>query len=584
MMQQWFVRTGFEEYGPITFGPLAQLAATGKLADSDFVRSADETDRHRGGSAIDGCYPVFKASDTATWTRAGDIKGLFDKNTVPRFAFASQRMKHGSSTSLLKAAFTLTETIDDPGSSILSRLDAQWMRGECKQRMARNANALEEALSLYTSALRDHVMSVKTQPDIFAHRMADNVWWPENAVFIPAYLALISGAKNLHLGHHRLLRAIGKMGAEATEVLPILMELSPRHTDKYDMVGYSIRDAIERISTPHQRQTPDKMLLLRVEDQLRNYPTRQDRLYEIFHDHLITYADDIDGDLFHILDEHDLTAEEVSRSQSELVALLADNNWIVRVKSACILRCKVDEPSAETIRTLFDHLGPGENQSNVRGECVLTLGHFAATGLLVTETFDHIVNALRDRLAHDSAQSVRIVAAEVLARIGKYLPDVITSLIAALTSALSKPETLELQTAFVAALGDCGRSAESSLPLVLRVRPFNADQSDDKTAQVVKAMTILQIAPADHPEKQTSLKTLDANLRSQPNYLRQEALKAVCSVPMDESFRKKLLLERLFFDDSARLRCDAARALIAIDKDLATKAGAYLVVDRIGCS
>jgi HEAT repeat protein len=450
---------------------------------------------------------------------------------------------------LQNAAVALTKIIEDPGSSTDDKRLALWKRGECQQRMARNTDSLREVVSVFQSAQRDFSQSVKTATYWYAGQMRKGRWFPENPIFIPAYADLLSSEpgerweSSDQITFSGAARALGQMGHEADEVLPALERAS---TFKLmPNVICDIKSAVQRISRLAERQDSDSHTLFdRVEEGLQIYPTVQDR-FEL---------------------EHPLTEDDLNRSEPELVAFLADKTWAIRAKSACILRYKVGNPKPETLRALLEHLGSTEGRGNVRGQCALSLAHFASKGSIKMGMLETLIRALIERLGRDSAYAVKGIAAKALAQIGSDLPEVITSLV----SVLSKPQNVNLQRALVEALGDCGDAAEKALPLILQFTPH---QNDD-TGEVVRAGAICRIAPADHLEARTSLAVIVSALGSRPTERREAALTVILRIRMDERRRQTLLLERLFFDHSAQLRCKAERALIELDADLARQAGA----------
>lgn len=83
--QQWFVRQGGQDLGPLTSLELKQLADTGKLASSDFVR----------------------LSNKSSWRQAGTVKGLFGTNQ-PATAILSSPSSANSGTVVIARISTLT--------------------------------------------------------------------------------------------------------------------------------------------------------------------------------------------------------------------------------------------------------------------------------------------------------------------------------------------------------------------------------------------------------------------------------------------------------------------------------------------
>jgi hypothetical protein len=538
---QWFVRQKSQEYGPIPFEPFALLVATGKLAASALVNAPGNFD----------------------WEKAGTIYDLFGQKNASRFSIASKKMKDRCRSAVQDAAVDLTEIVEDQRSSTRAKQLALWRRGHCQKRMAWNTESFNEVIALYESAQRDFLLSVKTDPAWYTSPMKAKCWFPQHPIYLPAYDYLLTSSSPDGRDRHSIFSAssaLVMMGREAAEILPALTLASKRA----EFLSDYIETNIQRISRSMKENDSDELQRIRVcvEQGLQIYPGNSDRFD----------------------DENNVTDEELARPEAELVSLLSDKNWAVRAKTACIIRCKLDNPRPETIRALFEHLDPKEKQGNVRGQCALGLACFASNGAIKGEMLDRLINVFRERLDEDSAYSVKAIAAEALSEIGPGLPEVVDSLV----TALAKPKlNLNLQRALIGALGNCGSNASKALPLVLRFTPHG----NDETGEVVKAVAILQIAAVDHPEAQKSLKTIQTNLGWQPiatpttipRFCREAAFKAVLLVPMDETLRTKLLLERMFFEESARLRRSAAQAVINIDKDLATKSGAYLIVDRIWC-
>lgn len=526
---QWYVRRGSHAEGPYTLSDFLDLPLRSKNNNipSDLCPALVPTD-------------LIRAPGQAEWQPAGTIKGLFNK-------------------------LVLQECSDR---------QIWWKRGECQQFMAAKSNDLANVITLLRSANDDFSKAVKSDPRSFSKVMwgmgesCSTSWFPQHPLFLPAYEDFFAHLDRIVPWTQDnaivcAVEALGKMGREVAPIIPVLRSLLPR-------VGFFVTAAIQRIS---QQTTPViqlHALFDTVESELRVYPTDQDRF-----------------DL-----EHPLKLEHLNRTESELVAQLNDKEWAVRAKAACIIRCKVERPKDETIRALFQHLGTKERRGNVRGQCVLGIAAFAKSGQLDSLTVDDVVSALLERLKSDAAYPVRGIAGKALSGFASYDPRVIPALVSALAEsveenlAFAKSKEVNLQRALVEALGECGQAAEAALSYVLRFNPYR----DDLTGEIIKATTIRRIASPDHAESLKSLITILKYLRSQSvakptgvsRLQRDAALKAILCVPMDELLRKKLLLERLYLDDSARLRCDAARALISIDEDLAAKAGAYLVVERTG--
>lgn len=555
---QWYVRRGSQVEGPYTLHDFFELPLRSqhKNIPADLFPALLPTD-------------LIRAPGQSAWQHAGTIKGLFN-NLALRNAAAN--LKQGDLNSLQDAFVSLSQIINDPQGCSDWRI--WWKRAECQQYMAAQSDDVANVISLLQSANDDFSKAVKSDPHSCSKAMWGvagtfaTSWFPQHPLFLPAYEDFFTSLDRIVPWTQDnaivcAVEALGKMGREAAPMIPILESLLPR-------MEFFVTAAIQRIS---QQTTPPVQLdalFHRVESELQVYPTDQDRF-----------------DL-----EHPLKDEDLNRTESELVALLNAKEWAVRAKAACIIRCKVVKPKNETIRALFQHLGPKERRGNVRGQCVLGLAAFAKSGQLDPFALDDFVFDLLDNLKSDAAYPVRGIAGKALSGFASDYPSVIPALVSALAEsvednlALTKSKEVNLQRALVEALGECGQVAEPALSLVFRFNPHR----DDLTGEIIKAATIRRIASPDHAESVKSLKTILIHLRNQPigkptgvtRLRRDAALKAILCIPMDELLRKKLLLERLFFDDSAKLRCDAARALIAIDKDLATKVGGFSVLDRIG--
>jgi|GEM_PF-3012502 len=431
---------------------------------------------------------------------------------------------------------------------------------------------MSNVISLFQAAHHDFSHSVKADPYSYAKLMLSKDgrhWFPQHPIYLPAYQDFFDDPDRLlPWSCDRAMicaaESLAAMGSQAAPMIPTLESIVPR-------LGIFVTRPIQRISKQFTNQPVDEWqaLLDRVEKELQIYPTSQDRF-----------------DL-----EHPLTVEDVKRGESELIELLDDNNWAVRAKAACILRCKVQNPRNKTVLALFRHLGQTERRGNVRGQCILGLAGFAKSGRLNPLTnddldllpTDELVTGLLVRLKNDRASPVRGIA-------GKALPvftPAYTMVIPALVSALAESQEVNLTRDLVQALGNCGPPASEALPLIPLFKPHG----NDSTGELVKAVAIFQIAPVDYQEAQKSFATILKHLRWQPigasvsvpRERRDAALTALLSVPINETLRLKLILERMIFDESARIRCLSAQALIDIDKEFARNAGAYLVLDSIRC-
>ena len=526
---KYFIRRKGPFEGPFTFEDLVDLTLAGKLVPYDKIHALGKLQS------------------------AGEIHRLFDKLVLRK---ANALLKMGDLKSLQDAFHNLSQSINDPQGC--RDPDVWWTRGQCQQKMAMLSDDLDNVILLFQSAERDLSQSVLAFPHEYSWRIRKNKWFPQHRRYLPAYkdfLASFSPDNTNDSDSLAILaaaNALRGMGREAAEVIPELKAALPCLT----IFKQQLEAAIHRISQGSRAESSQDIatLFAHVEHELQIYPTRQDRF-----------------DL-----ESPLTEDDLQRSESEMVALLNDKEWAVRAKSACILRCKVQKPTLETMQALFEHLGPKEKRGNVRGQCALTLAHFAAEGVIQNRMFDRLITALIELVNCDSAWAVQAIAAEALVGIAPNLTEVVASLI----SALSKPKlNLNLVRALVIALGRCGPDARIALPLILGFTPH----PEDATGEVVKAAAIVGIAPADHAASKIAFSVIMANRWSKSGEIQAAALNAIVTIPMDDILRKKLILERMFFTEFATIRCHAARKVIAIDEDLATKAGAYLVVDQIGC-
>jgi len=573
MSEEWFVRIkddALMECNPLTWDEVYTMREAGRLTATDLVKRPGVSD----------------------WQEARTIKDLFRDRNDLRFQAAELQMKRSINQpdrnskieALHEAVVVLSEIIEDEASSswtkppvvgrfrnplqdqagpLWDKKRAFWLRGECQGRVAWLTVDLTEVITIFESAQRDFSQSVKVCPKWYASKIAAR-WYPEHPMYLPAYHYFLASTLPNLVGEEVYVSesatALESMGRQAVEAIPSLEAAISRA----GIFKHGVQGAIQRMSGLSKIKPANVLgtLCNRVERGLQSYSGFSEQ-FDIY---------------------NPPTVDEVSRSEAELVALLEDKEWGVRAKSACILRCTVDSPKQATIRALFEHLGSKEKRGNVRGQCVLGLGHFALNGVIKGEMLDHLVNVLRKLLESDRAYPVQGIAAKTLARISPDDPSIVPTLV----GALSKPQLkVDLQRDLVKALGNCGSNASEALPLMLQFRPHH----DDGTGELVKAVAIAQIVPSGHPEFQKALDKIVENLRWQPigssgsfpRKCRNAALTAILRVPIDGTRRMKLLLERMIFDESARIRCRSAQALIDIDKEFAKDAGAYLVLDSIRC-
>ncbi len=483
-------------------------------------------------------------------------ESLNEQDLLRQLRQASEQIKKGNAEALQAAAVGLSQVVTAQNADTEVRGMALLFRARCQQRMAHFAGHLDEVLAFHESALRDLEAAVNVNRAWFAQRIGQR-WLPEHPAYVPAYTEFIR-LRSEQPDHvlWNAMRAIGRMGLEGDEARPILEELQRRGSSS------TLAQSLHSLLTEAKDSIND--VIARLEEELQIYPSRDDRF---------------EG-------ENEVSEFDALGDEQSFVANLANTNWAVRAKSACILRLMVEKPAQETIRTLLDHLGVSENRGIVRGQCALTLAHFASKWQIKSPLLEQLVGRLRERLEGDTAWPVKAISANCLAQITPNRPEVMSALI----DELSVTNNVNVARALVLALSECGPSAAAALPLVLRFKPHRLDYSGD----VVRAVAILALAPADHPAARKALNDVCRALDQRVGYipdnagvagvqreLRETALKSIRRLPMDDLLRKKLVLQRLSFDDCARLRCEAANVLIEIDKDLAKKAGAYRFVSRI---
>jgi len=475
----------------------------------------------------------------------------------PRFVAACKQMK--SEETLPNAVVLLSEILKEDRhiESDLARCRSLWKRGECLQRWGIYAKGIGETLSAFQQAEQDFRASVASSPEWFARRVQEHDWFPENSFIVPAYRSILDGlGERLDFKQSNVVQALQNMGMEASPALPSLRDVR-------GLLSHSALNAIKRITAIDAgEKVPFSALRLRIDRELQVYPTDQDQF---------------PADQF-------LTGEDVELPEWELVGLLNNQHWASRAKAACILRFTVDKPDKSVVQKLFGLLESGEKRAIVRGQCARTLGHYASRGALQAEDHERLLRVLMDKLTSDSAYPVRAIAAEVLSDCGTQRPEIRECLFEAFRNA--GKEDPNVQRALVNAIGAFGSSARELLPIVMSFEPHHRDN----TGHVVKAAAILRIIPPGEQVCTLSLMTLIEALWFQPfaaplwnaREIRKVALDAIQTVPMPEPFRRKLVIERMMFDDSAEIRAEAAHALMRLDRDLAVQAGAPGVLQRLG--
>ena len=518
---------------------------------------------------------LVKVPGSSVWQDAVTVKGLFRDHNDIRFTTVKEHLHRGDQESLIEGIVVLSEVIKDQVSSKNDERRAYWLRGECQQTMALQASTLSQAIALLESARNDFSQAVKTDPISYSIAMRRNKWFPQHPCYLPAYIDFLeryASDSEDRLASTRLaaVSALCDMGREAAPAIDALKSASANisgfeHSHFEDQLRQKFQLTIRWISQSSilHDSNASQSLRYQVEAAYEIYPFQAERFK----------------------DGAEFADEELARNERELVALLEHHDWKVRAKAACIIRCKVENPEPSTVQALIEHLCGSEKRANVRGHCALALTQFAIKGTLTPESFDQLITGLIERLSEDSAYPVQAIAAKTIVQI---IPDT-NKVVDTLIAVLSRPKVnRNLKLALVEAIGHCGRAAKEALPLVIQFTPTEWDGIE---GELIKVRTILQIAPPGHPEVQKSIDTLVKNLREQPAATnvrmtrthRDAALDAIVRVPMDEMFRRKHLLERMILDECPSIRCKAAQAIINIDKDLATQAGAYETIDRIGC-
>lgn len=482
-----------------------------------------------------------------------EFRELDDK----RFLDAKTQMR--SAEDIPAAVALLSEIYEEnrTGGSDLARCRSLWERGECLQLFGIHADRIDETLSAFHQAEQDFRAAVESSPEWFAHQIADHRWFPENSFIVPAYRSLLdSFGDRSHAAQGNVAEVLKNMGMEASSALESLRRVRGVFRGWAD-------SAIERITRIESgEKLPFASLRLAVEREIQIYPTDQDQFP----------------------DDQMLSDDDVRLPEWELAGLLNSGQWANRAKAACILRFTVPEPDASVVDALFRLLESGEKRAIVRGQCARTLGHYAARGNLRAEDSERLTQRLKVLLTSDPAYPVRAIAAEVLSSIGSDRPDVRERLVEAFRN--SGKEDANVQRTLVQAIGAFGPSARDLLPLVIAFQPHERDT----TGEVIKAAAILRITPPGEQDRTRSMTTFIESLRRQPfaaplqtaREVRKAALGAIQTVPILEAFRKKLLIERMVFDDSAQIRVEAAQVLMNLDRDLAVQAGAPAVLRRLG--
>jgi hypothetical protein len=454
----------------------------------------------------------------------------------------------------LHAAFRrLTSIVDGAEKDRSLKKSGLWALAKCRQRMALVAKTLEETISLQREALLDRAEAIRTDPQWFAHEMLGHRWYPQHPVYMPAYLRMLgSNSLSIKWAAPEFVETLGEMGSEAAEAIPALhaaLEKWPDVTQIETAIQRIIEPTAPVVHSPIGSTAPP--LVEMVAEALSTYPGR----------------DGSNGTP--CIPSEDL----IDWTEKELCQLLDDEQEKIRELAACVSRFTLEKPRTATLSKLMQHAGADEERARVRGQCLLTLSHYATVGALSSNDLEKLLALFQDRLTDDAAVSVQSIAAESLVKVGKNRVDVVGSLV----SMLAVSSNPSLTWALVRAMAECGHAAREALPQVLNVRPRLGNSLDD----VTQATAILYMAAEESREHKDALSTILAAVRWQPTNQptrlsrerRQAALNTICEAPVNEMVRCRFLVERYFLDESATLRRIAGQKLTALDDELAKNLG-----------
>jgi HEAT repeat protein len=504
------------------------------------------------------------------------VKGLFRDHNEPRFDQAKEHLNKGDRESLLDATVICSEVLEDPSSSESDERRAFWIRGLCQQKLARLANPLRDVLLYLESARTDFSKAIIAEPRYFSSAMKSQNFFPEHPMFLPAYVDYLQQVPHDQNRHYtgvlaqlppsyrmeKAFSAIAAMGREAESILPVV-------ESAYNTIQEHVLPSFE---------SAFKRAIRRLTDTAQGDPTSQ---IHSLHAQVVAAFDSFPNQR----EEVSFTDQDLARNERELVALLSDSDWIERAKAVCILRCKVKAPEPATIEALYQHLGRTEKRANVRGQCIFGLLQVSTAGLLSREMQDKFTRALLERLRDDSAYPVQGIAAKALSQISPQSTEVIEALVSVLSEAKIKNN---LKLDLVEAVGRCGTAARHALPLVRQFEPSNWHGFHGHCA---RSIALVQLSDENSPEALQELEVVANAVRQSPiaqmsggtsRSDRSIALNALLQLPMDETLRTKLFVERMMLDESAAVRCEAAHGLIKINQEFATTAGAYRTLELIG--